>query len=214
MSIGSRLEQFRVQSGFEKKKDFAEALSMTYEQLYEYLIDKRKPGADILAKLSKLGCDINWLLTNQTVPPAQTGYVYTESPELNIAPREHEYRILATVPAGLGEMVDLTEWYQSDVLSFAPEDHAFIQVDKEFGYSMMPMINPGDLALISFSAKVKNHDLVAAKWDKTKGAIKVINFMEDNPNMAVLTSYNMAVQPIFIRMDRASIYKIVLIKKS
>lgn len=65
MSIGERLEIFR-KSNFSTKKKLAEALDISYEHLYQYLSDKKKPGSEILSKLSELGCNIDWLLTGQS----------------------------------------------------------------------------------------------------------------------------------------------------
>lgn len=64
MSIGERLKEFGLER-FSTLKEFAEALDMSYPNLYHYLSDKHEPGTPILLKLSELGCDINWLLTGE-----------------------------------------------------------------------------------------------------------------------------------------------------
>lgn len=65
MSFGERLEEFRQdnRNRFKTKKMLAEALNIKYEQLYTYLENKSKPSAEILEKISGLGCDVNYLLT-------------------------------------------------------------------------------------------------------------------------------------------------------
>ncbi|MCE1188842.1 MAG: S24 family peptidase, partial [Ignavibacteria bacterium] len=111
------------------------------------------------------------------------------------------------------EVVDLTDWWESDVIDFKPEDHAFLKIDEENGYSMMPLIRPGDVVLISFSQKPVDGDIVAARWDENAGAIKVYNESALDPNLIVLTSYNQVVAPIFLRKSQVRLYKVVLIKK-
>lgn len=46
---------------------FAEALGMTQPSLSQYLNNKRSPGAGILQRLRELGCDLNWLLSDDPV---------------------------------------------------------------------------------------------------------------------------------------------------
>lgn len=136
----------------------------------------------------------------------------TEIAEINHVPHKTEYKIVASVPAGIADVND-NEWYETVPLEYDPDTHCFIQVDEEFGFSMMPTIAPGDLILISFTQKVQNGDLVAARWDDTKGALKIYTDNPDIPDMAVLTSYNQAIPPIFVNKNKVRLYKVVLIKK-
>ncbi len=137
---------------------------------------------------------------------------YTESNPATLK-NFYRYRIEATVPAGDGEMVLYDDWFESDVLDYNPNDHVFIRVDEEFGHSMMPLVSPGDLVLISFSAKPKNGDLVAARWDETKGALKIYQELPHDPSTIILLSYNQATPVIPIQKRSSRIYKVVLLKK-
>jgi SOS-response transcriptional repressors (RecA-mediated autopeptidases) len=76
----------------------------------------------------------------------------------------------------------------------------------------MPLIEPGDLVLVSLTAKVKNGNIVVARWDETKGAVKLFNESNNKKNIALL-SYNPATAPIFLERHQAQIFKVVLIKK-
>ena len=63
--IGLRLREFG-ESKFDKVKDFAEALEMAPSSLQaSYLSGRNAPGAPMIAKLIKLGCDIEWLLLGE-----------------------------------------------------------------------------------------------------------------------------------------------------
>ncbi len=197
---GSRLRQFLL-SKYSDLETAAEYLETTVSSLRNsYFNGQSIPGKSILEKLKADGCNIDWLL-------------FGAVPEKQVSRHLPEYRIEAAVPAGRGEVVDLTEWYQGDVLDYSPDDHVFIKVDSEFGYSMMPLIQPEDLVLISLSAPVYDGDLVAARWDKTKGALKLCTFPPNDKSMVMLSSYNSAVLPMVFKRKEIKMYKVVLIKK-
>lgn len=61
MSIGDKLKEFGIKK-FGNVKSFAEALGMKPPSLYNYFNNESKPGAEFLAQLMDMGCDINWLL--------------------------------------------------------------------------------------------------------------------------------------------------------
>ena len=199
---GLRLKKYLYET-FPNMEEAADFLDTTVGSLRNsYFNGKSLPGAELLLKLLQKGCDISWLLGGNTKLNELKDFV------------SQEYRVMGTVPAGKGETVDWSEWWESEVISYRPDDHVFIKVDPEFGYSMMPMIQPGDFVLISFSAKPQKGDLVAALWDETKGALKVYNENPSVPNIIVLTSYNQAVEPIFVPKEQVRMYKVVLIKKA
>jgi len=96
---------------------------------------------------------------------------------------------MGTVPAGIAELTEFNDWQQSEDLYFDPREHFYLTVDEEFGYSMMPLVSPGDLVLCSGKTNTaKNGDIVAARWDDTKGALKILNINPDIKDMVVLTS--------------------------
>ena len=77
----------------------------------------------------------------------------------------------------------------------------------------MTLVAPGDLVLISFSAKPKNGDMVADRWDRTKGALKIYQEHPLDPSMLYLLSYNQAIPMIPVPRKTTTVYKVVLLKK-
>lgn len=61
MHIGERIRIFAKRK-YGTLKNLAEAMEISPQQLQQYISGKREPGSKILAKLLRLGCDINWLL--------------------------------------------------------------------------------------------------------------------------------------------------------
>ncbi len=59
--IGERMRIF-AKRRFKHLNKLAEAMNIAPQQLQQYIAGNREPGAKILVKLMKLGCDINWLL--------------------------------------------------------------------------------------------------------------------------------------------------------
>ena len=70
MQIGEKIRLFGEQN-FKRIKDFAEALDMPPSSLQIYMRGESGPGPKMLARLRKLGCDLNWLFDDEeTAPPA------------------------------------------------------------------------------------------------------------------------------------------------
>ncbi len=59
--IGERMRWF-AKKKYGTLKKLAEAMNISPQQLQQYISCKREPGSRILAKLLRLGCDVNWLL--------------------------------------------------------------------------------------------------------------------------------------------------------
>ena len=71
MNIGEKLRIFaKIKFGSVSK--LAEALDMKTPSLYTYLNEESIPGGQLLKKLQNLGCDINWLLSDDENPPPET----------------------------------------------------------------------------------------------------------------------------------------------
>ncbi len=213
MSLGKRLKEF-AESNFKSLTEFSKELGIGRENLYRYFNDTVSPGSEILQKLAVMGCDINWLLLGEFnvknyLYENSVSYIPSDKAEINELPHFLEYAMLGTIPAGRAELVDLTDWVQKMVLDYSPNDHALLMIDKEFGYSMTPIIQPGDIALISFSKKPEKGRPVAARWDETKGAVKILNYDEKAPNVIWLHSSNSSEQPICVERNKVKLYPIV-----
>lgn len=207
MSLGKRLKEF-ANRNFNSLSEFSIAIGISRENLYRYFNDTVSPGGEILQKLAALGCDINWLLLG-TQTKSNINYIPIDKAEINELPKFLEYPVLGTIPAGRGEIVDLSDWIQKMIIHYSPEDHALLMIDKEYGYSMTPIIQPGDVALISFSKKPEIGRPVAARWGETKGAIKILNYNELAPEVVWLSSSNSAEPPIIVKKDKVRIYPVV-----
>lgn len=201
-SAGARLKRFLL-NRFATMNDAAAALGTTADSIRNsYLNGQSIPGAAIIAKLKDMGCSIDWLLFG-------TG----DFDENETSPEYKQYRVEAIVPAGIGDIKDISDWFESEVLDYDPQDHIFLKVDEEFGYSMMPFIQPGDMVLISFKAPVQDNDIVAARWDKGKGAIKLCSIPVNDSNKVALMSFNPVVPPMIFNKRDIRMFKVVLIKK-
>lgn len=65
MTIGEKLRHF-ADSEHGGITNLAELMDMKPPSLYPYLNDESIPGGLMLKKLFKLGCDINWLLEDES----------------------------------------------------------------------------------------------------------------------------------------------------
>jgi transcriptional regulator with XRE-family HTH domain len=61
LGIGERMRLFAKRK-YGTLKKLAEAMKISPQQLQQYISGKREPGTRILAKLLRVGCDVNWLL--------------------------------------------------------------------------------------------------------------------------------------------------------
>jgi len=62
MTLGDKM-RFWGKQKYGKLKDFADALEIKQPDLTAYLNNEVVPGGNLLRRLHKLGCDINWLLS-------------------------------------------------------------------------------------------------------------------------------------------------------
>lgn len=172
------------------------------------------PGAPLLIKLADLGCDLNWLLTGEKV---KLGDIIREKGIAYVALDDAldnqnifvEYPILANVPAGRSEIKE-HEWPEYVKLDLDPREYFALRIDEEYGVSMAPFIESGDLIFCSMKQKFNNGDIVVARYDSTKGAIKRI-FIH---TQITLISFNPTEHPIVINKKQLEqVYKVVLIWK-
>lgn len=201
LKTGQRLKKFLLMH-FDDLQKAAVFLDTTTGSLRNsYFNGRSLPGGELIAKLQKKGCDINWLFYGK-----QAGEKPVDPPKL-------EFRLEDKVPTVKPDMVDLSDWWQSEVIDHRPDDHVFVQADAANCASMAPLIAPGDVALISFTQKAVDGDIVAARWQDNKGEFKVFYNHQGNPGQIVLTAYNQSAPPVFLKRQQVKLYKVVLIKK-
>jgi len=71
MKFGEKLRFFALEK-FGSLTELANALGMSIGHLSQYVNEVNKPGMEFFLKLKDLGCDINWLLSDDDKPPPET----------------------------------------------------------------------------------------------------------------------------------------------
>lgn len=207
--IGEKLRDFGI-SRFGSIKEFAEALDMSPPNLQQYLRGDREPGSPILQKLSELGCDLNWLLSDKkntdnvkVVSEGKVKYLSLDEFEKEKSSSGIEIPLLADVPASskLRE-INFYEYPEYFGVKIDPKNHFAIKVHEEYGYSMSPAISPGDFIICNSNPKIiKDGDLVLVQYDSTMGAIKKYH---RNKELKAVTLYstNTAEPPITLHENK------------
>lgn len=188
-------------------------VGMTPQNLGYHLNEAAELDLDIYNSIIKvIGRVIEVEAENLKEPRSK--YIAIDEIEKHNSAESIQYKIEGQVPAGISDIIEYNDWQESEDLFFDPRTHFYLRVDHEFGYSMMPLVSPGDLVLCSTKeGQAKDGDMVAARWDKTKGALKILTINPNIKETIVLTSYNQAVAPIFVSKKEIHLYKVVLIKK-
>lgn len=207
--IGEKLRDFGI-SRFGSIKEFAEALDMSPPNLQQYLRGDREPGSPILQKLSELGCDLNWLLSDKkntdnvkVVSEGKVKYLSLDEFEKDKSNIAIEIPLAADVPASAKmreiNFHDNPEYFG---VKIDPKNHFAIKVHEEYGYSMSPAISPGDFIICNSNPKIiKDGDLVLVQYDNTMGAIKKYH---RNKELKAVTLYstNTAEPPITLHENK------------
>ncbi len=100
-----------------KLKDAATAMEMTPASLSQYLHDRIQPGTQILLRLRKLGCDLNWLLADDAVPPggAHEGKTkYGATTGVKFRSKEEKAAVLGRVKVYLEAIYSFLEFATDD----------------------------------------------------------------------------------------------------
>jgi len=209
--IGRRIAEIR---GHLSQEEFALKYGITRTRVSDYESERSQPDLQFLVSLStESGYALDWIITGRGEKLVQNrfkSFLQHASKEHLMTKGEHDVynlktqlRLVATVPAGIGEVTDRSDWHEWLPIDFDPEKDVVLEVSKENGESMIPFINVGDYAVITDAIKVKPGDLVAALWTKHSGAIKVYD--EQNGN-AILLSYNPTHTPIILPKQKVKLY--------
>ena len=209
--VGQRLKLF-LEARFKSANEAGIALGTTGDSLRNsYYNGTSLPGAKILAQLMSMGCSIDWLLFGDKNIGKQSigeNRSLITNPEINHIIPQREFRIIGSIPAGRQGEVVIHDYITTEVIDLDPNNTDLLLIDEEFGYSMTPLMKPGDLVAIDYRSKVYNGCIVAAKWDKTKGAIKILSINESDTTWVTLLSYNMAIPPINVRRNKVVMYHV------
>ena len=87
--FGEKIKAFG-KGQFGSVKGLAEAMGMLPQQLSTYISEVKKPGFDVLAKLKGLGCDMNWLI-DENSPIGDVSATPGSSPSV---PQLSDYELL------------------------------------------------------------------------------------------------------------------------
>jgi SOS-response transcriptional repressor LexA len=208
--IAKRLREFGKRN-FKNFAELAKKMEWSPQALNAYLSGQSIPGGNILFKLKELGCDINWLLSNEN----DARYIsFRKINDVGIIPNKFEYKISNMVPTIEKELNIDEEWVDKELINFDPATHVFLKIDENNGKSMVPLLQPGDVVLLDILSKPKDGDLVAARWDDSCGMVKILNTDEQEPEKVILLSFNHIQKPIIAERKNITIYKIVMIRKS
>jgi phage repressor protein C with HTH and peptisase S24 domain len=208
--IAKRLREFGKRN-FKSFRELARKMEWTPQALNAYLSGQSIPGGNILFKLKELGCDINWLLSEDN----DTRYVsFRKVDEIGIIPNKFEYKMSNSVPSIENELNIENEWVEKELINFDPATHVFLKIDENNGKSMVPLLQPGDVVLLDILSNPQDGDLVAARWDDSCGMVKILNIDEQDPERVMLLSFNSMEKPIIKNRQNIKIYKIVMIRKN
>lgn len=195
-------------------KELAFLLGIKSEQtIIDYEKGKTEPKISTLIQLAKLGnVSLDWLLNNKI----QTNIVKDKGIEyvpVDLALKDEkflfEYPLVSDVPASRSE-INHNKCPEYIKIEIDPREHFALKIDNEYGISMAPYIEPEDVLFCSFKRKFNNGDIVFAKYDNKKGAVKRIFINEQ----ITLISFNPLEAPIVIdKIQLQRVFKVILIWK-
>ena len=212
-AAGQRLKLF-LDARFKSANEAGTALGTSGDSLRNsYFNGNSLPGARLLAQLNSMGCSVDWLLFGDQNSGKYTIRENKERslipyPEINHIVPSREFRVIGSIPAGKQGEVIIHDYITTEVIDLDPNNTDLLLVDEEFGHSMTPLMKPGDLVAIDYRSKVYNGCIVAAKWDRTKGAVKILSINESDPTWVTLLSYNMAIPPINVKRNKVVMYHV------
>jgi len=204
--VAERLREFG-QKKFGKMTDFAAALEISGAQLHStYLNGRSLPGAELLLKLAKMGCDIAWLLSGNVIDPTDFNDFYEKAPPLQ------EFPIISTISAGdgIGAFEDLSE-YKHAKIPYKHNSGALLVVK---GKSMEPLIKDGDVILVDYKKEIGIGDFVAFRLKDTTQFVK--RLVEKKGGVLKFESLNKEEFPILLihESDIQAIFKVTVLIKN
>jgi SOS-response transcriptional repressor LexA len=218
MTINTRILKLLEQNGIKQSKlcqeagippsSFSEAMQGKYDWKLSHVMK--------ISEYFKVSVD--WLLYGNkkygVIKGPEIKYVPLDEVENQKSIRYNEYPVLSYIPAGIADVKiqDNPAWESID---FDPRKYFWLKVDNEYGYSMFPFLRPNEKILCAYhTAKFNDGDMVAVLYDKTKGAVKILNRNHDIKDLVILDSLNPSERTISLRRSQiTAIYKVVLIAK-
>jgi SOS-response transcriptional repressor LexA len=173
-SVGSRLREF-ADKMFVSYSDLANRLETRPQHLNNFFSGQTMPGAELLARLSKLGLNINWLMTGM-------GEMLFEDNK-NTRLRAKMLPLVTSVQCGVpsAQWISNTDRHiEFDGLKGLLNPFAVIAQ----GMSMAQTILPGDILVCYESDEdIKDGDIVLVNFqsepDTSQGIVKRVKFLDD-----------------------------------
>lgn len=218
-TLGERIQHIRKDLLGFTQDEMAERLGVSGgNTISNYEKNLREPEIKALIKIAELGnVSLDWLLKGKIL----SGYVAepriindneTKAYEKDFPVRE--YPVVSQIAAGPHEfkLLEHPEW---KALDFDPRKYFWLKVDEEYGFSMRPFLRPKEMVLCAFETKkFSDEDMVAVLWDKTKGAVKILNLNHNMKDLVVLDSLNPSERTITLKKSQViAMYKVVLVAK-
>jgi transcriptional regulator with XRE-family HTH domain len=219
ITLGDRIQELRKNRLGLTQDEMAERLSVSGgNTISNYEKNLRQPDIDTLIKIADLGSvSLDWLLTGKKEVSyiSEPGRKYVPLSETeNHVPTVYEYPIVSQIPAGRAgiKMLEHPDW---KTLDFDPRKYFWLKIDEEYGFSMRPFLRPKEMVLCAYETKkFFDEDMVAVLWDKTKGAVKILNLNHNMKDLVVLDSLNPSERTITLKKTQVTaMYKVVLVAK-
>lgn len=194
VEVGIRLRQF-IKQNFSSISEFAAKIEVQPSSFQStYLKGRSAPGAELLAKLSLLGCDIEWLLTGiekgkQEESPIKQFPLVSMVGAGSVVPYDDQPPVMVPLP------------YKGDGI-----------VLKVTGDSMAALISDGDLVLVDLRKRPTMGHIVAVRTREGEQFIKYLG--SHNANEVIFYSHNAVFAPVTFKKENIlTIKKVVLIVK-
>jgi len=211
MTFGEKL-RYWIEANYASIAKFCSAFGYKYSRIHNYTKGIREPDNEFLNHIRTLGCDIEWLLTNDAEIPED---INNTTPGKNDRIIRKTFLVEHNIGAGAVEVDGTFQPYYWEWTFDKDNQHVFV-VDHRIGNSMSPFINPGDSVIIHFSDQVQDLDIAAVKYydseRKKRVTIKLVHHIEDD--FVILGGTNNAETPLVIaKKNLISIYKVTDIHK-
>mgnify|MGYP005820165519 CR=1 FL=1 len=153
--FGGRLRKF-AESNYKTMTDFTKQLGIARQYITPYLNNTSKPGADILQKLSNLGCNINWLLTGEGSMKLNDAYSNSDDiariTDGSDGIPYYDIDVTGSIVESFNDIKEEPAFY----IDFKPFNDC-IAYFTLYGDSMSPMFNSGDILGIK---NISNYDVL------------------------------------------------------
>lgn len=217
-TLGERIQNIRKDILRLTQDEMAERLGVSGgNTISNYEKNLREPDINSLIKIAELGnVTLDWLLKGKKTPAyvSEPGKKYIPDIDINAVPSLKEFPVVSQIAAGRGDL-KLQEHPEWKALDFDTRKYFWLKIDEEYGFSMRPFLRPKEMVLCAFETKkFYDEDMVAVLWDKTKGAVKILNLNHNMKDLVVLDSLNPSERTITLKKSQVSaMYKVVLVAK-